>query len=295
VIQYYHAAHCFSGIINEEIIVMQPPDSAKTSMQTAYARSRLSYGPQKLQFADLYQPSTQGPHPVVILLHGGFWRSAYGLDLMHPLAENLAAQGIAAYNVEYRRVGDSGGGWPGTLQDVAAATDYLRTIAPQYQLDLDHVLPVGHSAGGHLALWLAARHKLPLTGPLSTEQTSLSLLAAISLAGAMDLEQVWQQHLGNDAVAELLGGTPQQVPERYQTASPAALLPLGLPQVLVHGTRDDRVPLNISQGYAHKATAAGDTIELIELPGTDHFVLIDPHSAAWQQTLTSIHRFLHTR
>ena len=272
---------------------MQPPSSQEASTQHPYAVSHLSYGPEKLQFADLYQPSTQGPHPVVILLHGGFWRAAYGLDLMHALAEHLATQGIAAYNVEYRRVGDSGGGWPGTLQDVAQATDHLRTIAPPYQLDLARVLPLGHSAGGHLALWLAARHKLPPTGPLHIEKQPLSLTAAISLAGAMDLEQVWQQHLGNDAVVEFLGGTPQEVPQRYKSASPAALLPLDLPQVLVHGTRDDRVPLNISQQYARKATVAGGTVTLIEIPGADHFILIDPKSEAWQKTLAAIHRLFH--
>jgi acetyl esterase/lipase len=265
-----------------------------------YNVSRLHYGSEPLQFADLYLPDTQNPetrHPVVILLHGGFWRAAYGLDLMQALATNLSQQGIAAYNVEYRRVGDSGGGWPGTLQDVAQAADYLRNVSSlstRYQLDLDRVIPVGHSAGGHLALWLAARTRLPATSPLSTASQPLPLAGAVSLAGAMDLERVWQQHLGRDAVVELLGGTPQQFPARYQDASPAAYLPLGLPQALVHGTSDDNVPLNISQEYARKATIAGDIVELIELPGADHFVLIDPQSEAWQKTLATIQHLLHT-
>ena len=272
---------------------MQPPNPQEPSRHDTQLVSHLHYGSENLQFADLYQPATPGPYPVVILLHGGFWRAAYGLDLMQALAEDLATQGIAAYNVEYRRVGDSGGGWPGTLQDVALATDYLRAIAPRYQLDLAHVLPVGHSAGGQLALWLAARYKLPSTNPLYTQEQPLPLSGAVSLAGAMDLERVWQQHLGNDAAVEFLGGTPQEVPTRYASASAAALLPLGLPQVLIHGDRDDRVPINISQEYARKATAAGDSVELIEIAGADHFALIDPRSEAWQQTLTSMQRLFH--
>jgi acetyl esterase/lipase len=262
--------------------------------QPSFTTQRLSYGPLPLHFADLYLPATAGPHPVVVLIHGGFWRNPYTLTLMDGLAQDLATQGIAAWNIEYRRVGDEGGGWPGTMQDVAAATDHLRALAATYQLDLQRVVSVGHSAGGHLALWLAARFNLPPTHFLTPErETAIKLLSAVSQAGAVDLMQTWQLNLGRGAVAELLGGSPEDVLDRYIAASPAALLPLGIPQVLVHGSQDDRVPLIVSQDYAYKARKAGDEITLIELDGADHFVLIDPTSQAWAQTVVALRRLLH--
>ncbi len=252
---------------------------------------RISYGPNAFHYGELYLPQkkeTETPTPVVVLLHGGFWRSAYSLSLMRKLARNLAHNGFAAWNVEYRRVGNVEGGWPNTMLDVALATDYVRTLASQYGLDTHKVVTVGHSAGGHLSLWLAARQRIT-EGELHITEP-LPLLGAVSLAGCVDLDYVAQLGLGNDAAIELLGGEPQDVPERYATASPAALLPLGTPQVLIHGTRDDRVPFNVSQAYAHIANEAGDDITLIELPGADHFVVIDPTSESWAITLKEIQR-----
>jgi acetyl esterase/lipase len=206
---------------------------------------------------------------------------------MAGLAEDLAARGLAAWNVEYRRVGEPDGGWPNTLLDVAQATDYLRTLAGRYQIDLQRVVPIGHSAGGHLALWLAGRHRLPATSLLHTE-TPLALTAAISLAGAIDLEHVWQLNLGRGAASDFLGGSPSEQPERYAHASPAALLPLGIPPILVHGTADDNVPLIVSQQYMQKAQQAGDQVKLITLPGADHFALIDAQTPAWSATLQEL-------
>ncbi|GER90349.1 hypothetical protein KDW_45110 [Dictyobacter vulcani] len=252
----------------------------------------LSYGDDTFQYGELYVPTGAGPHPVVILIHGGFWRDAYDLTLMHGLAQHLVAQQIAVWNIEYRRVGNPGGAWPGTLLDVARATDYLRTLAPQYQLDVQRVITVGHSAGGHLALWLAARQHLPQDSELSTSSDPLPLTGAISQAGVVDLEQAARLHLGKDAVQALLGASFADKPQRYLLASPAALLPLDVPQVLVHGTNDDTVPLIISQSYQQKAQIAGDSITLIEIPAGDHFVVIDPDSEAWQQTYAEIKRLL---
>lgn len=249
---------------------------------------RFPYGRESLQFGELYVPKGSGPHPVVILIHGGFWRVPYGLSLMQGLAEDLVQRRIAAWNIEYRRVGDVGGGWPGTLRDVARATDYLTTLAPRYTLDLTRTVAVGHSAGGHLALWLAARSRLSKNSKLMVSDTPLPLTGIVSLAGVSDLKRAWRLDLGHGAASELLGGSPNEIPERYADASPAALLPLGIRQVLIHGDRDDRVPLTISQGYAQKAIQAGDRIRLIELPGADHFVLIDPTSAAWGRTVAEI-------
>jgi acetyl esterase/lipase len=253
---------------------------------------QLHYGPEPLQFGELYVPDAPGPHPLVILIHGGFWRARYGLSLMTGLARDLAAHGIAAWNIEYRRIGDIGGGWPGTLQDVALAADYLRTIASMYAVDPQRVVAVGHSAGGHLALWLAARPCIAQGSPVAMGDKPLSLVGVISLAGANDLKHVWQLHLSNDVVVELLGGTPGDVPERYAAASPAALLPLGIPQVLIHGTDDVNVPLIVSRAYARKAKEAGDKVTLIELPDAEHFIVIDPHSSAWRMIVGEIEKLL---
>jgi acetyl esterase/lipase len=209
---------------------------------------------------------------------------------MQGLAKDLVQHRIAAWNIEYRRGGDAGGGWPGTLQDIARAADYLAMLAPRYVLDLTRVVPVGHSAGGQLALWLAARARLPKNSKLRASNTPLPVAGAVSLAGASDLKLTWQLNLGQGAAAEFLGGSPDRVPERYSTASPAELLPLGIPQVLIHGDRDDRVPLVVSQEYARKAVLAGDHVTLIELVGDDHFVLIDPTSKAWEITTAEIQK-----
>lgn len=240
----------------------------------------LAYGPESQQFGELYVPQDQGPHPVVVLIHGGFWRAPYDLTLMEGLAQDLVSYGIAVWNIEYRRVGDPGGAWPGTLQDVASAVDYLQPIAPTYALNMSRIILVGHSAGGHLALWLAGRWHLPKTSQLFMPSPLLPT-GVISLAGASDLELVWKLNLGKGAAAELLGGGPKEVGERYASASPTALLPLKTPQVLIHGDADDRVPLSVSQVYAQQARQAGDTVRLITLPDTDHFELIDAKSQAW--------------
>ncbi|GAC1357408.1 MAG: alpha/beta hydrolase [Ktedonobacteraceae bacterium] len=263
-------------------------DSLSTHTVTRYTVTRHAYGPDKLNFGDLYLPATPGPHPLVPLLHGGFWRAAYDLTLMDGLATWLASRGIGAWNVEYRRVGNRGGGWPGTMHDVAQALDYLRAIETTANIDLRRVVPVGHSAGGHLALWLAARSRLPLTSPLASAKSPFIPLGAISLAGAVDLELVWQLKLSRNAAGAFLGGSPTAFPARYSDASPASLLPLGVPQVLIHGDNDANVPLSVSQNYARKALAAGDKVKLIELPGADHFVVIDPSSEAWTITMREI-------
>jgi acetyl esterase/lipase len=187
---------------------------------------------------------------------------------------------VATWTIEYRRIGDPGGGWPGTLADVAAAADHLRAIAPAYNLDLDRVTTVGHSAGGHLALWLAARARLPAGHALAAPDP-LPVRRAVGLAAVSDLRMCWELRLSNGVVGEFLGGSPDTVPARYAVASPAALLPLGVPQVLIHGTEDDSVPFAMSAVYRDTAVAAHDPVTLIPLPGLEHFALIDPESAAW--------------
>ncbi|SRR2546425_403792 len=285
------------------------PDEEEKHKFSSIKPLRLSYGPETLQFGNLYLPNTPGPYPTVILIHGGYWRARYGLDLMIGLAEDLATRGYAAWNIEYRRIGNPGGGWSGTLLDVALATDYLRILAPTYGLDLQRVVPIGHSAGGHLALWLAGRPRIPLVAynsPLAVSQISprgsnskdttssapLAITGAISLAGVVDLEMAWRLNLSNGAVVDLLGGGFNDVPERYAAASPAALLPLGIPQVLIHGTSDASVPLQVSQEYAKAAKAINDPVTYIELEGVDHFDIIDPNSNAWAITIEALQKLV---
>ena len=262
---------------------------------------RLPYSPEYLQFGDLYLPERAGPYAVIPLIHGGYWRARYDLTLMHGLAEDLARRGYAAWNIEFRRVGDKGGAWPGTFLDVARSVDYLRVFAPRYQLDLQRVVPIGHSAGGHLAFWLAARPRIAANSPVAgssviehegEQATSLPLAGAISLAGVLDLETAWRLHLSNDAVVELLGAKFPNAPERYVAASPAAMLPLGVPQILIHGTRDSHVPIEISRDYAAKAKSLGDPITYLELEGINHFDVIDPRSTAWEKTVDALQALL---
>lgn len=252
----------------------------------------IPYGVESCQFGELYLPNGEGPHAVIVLIHGGFWCAHFGLSLMTKLAQDLAKRGIAAWNIEYRRVGNTGGGWPGTLLDVALATDHLHALDPMHNLDLQRVVPVGHSAGGQLALWLAARPRLPQDSPLAYTITPLPITGAISLAGAVDLRLAWKLDLGNGAAAELLGGSPDDLPDRYAAASPAELLPMRVPQVLIHGDQDNRVPIKVSRTYAQKAVAAGDPVTLLELQGVDHFALIDPTSAAWAQSVEQMYKLI---
>lgn len=245
------------------------------------ADARIAYGDGPQQFGGLRLPTGEAggdarPRPVVMAIHGGFWRAAFNLDYMGHLCAALREAGIATWNVEYRRVGEAGGGWPGTFRDLAQAADHLRALAPRYNIDLGRVVTLGHSAGGHLALWLAARPRIPADDPLY-DPAPLTPRAAVALAGVVDLREAWRLDLGDGAVRELMGGAPDEYPARYGAASPAALLPLGVPQGLVHGTADDRVPYALGRDYQARAVAHGDDARLITLEGADHFTLVDPH------------------
>lgn len=231
--------------------------------------------------AELWLPAgapTAAALPVVVLLHGGYWRAMYTKRLMHPLARAVVEQGWAAYNVEYRRTGllGGGGGWPATFIDVAAAVDHIAELP---ELDATRVVTCGHSAGGHLALWAAARGRLPADAPGARPRVAVR--GAISLAGVVDLERAADTGLGAGAVATLLGGSPRRRPDRYAAASPARLLPLGVPQVLLHGDTDGVVPLSLSADYTDRAVAAGDDARLVTLAGVDHMAVIQPSSPAW--------------
>ena len=245
--------------------------------------ARIPYGEAPQQFGDLRLPSgdATGPYPVALVIHGGYWRARFDLGYFGAACGALAAAGIATWNIEYRRLGDSGGGWPGTFADVAAAADALRGLAARYPLDLSRVVTLGHSAGGQLALWLAARPRLP-EGAALWRPDPLPIRAAIALAGVADLRRAWELRLSDNITETLLAGTPAQVPDRYASASPFELLPLGLPQRLFHGDRDTNVPFEISERYVERARSLGDDARLIPQAGAGHFEPVDPATAEWQ-------------
>jgi acetyl esterase/lipase len=244
---------------SEKILETKPPEPDL----------RIPYGPDGNQFIDVRVPPGPGPHAIVFFIHGGYWRAKYDLTYAGHLCDALKKAGIATWNVEYRRVGNPGGGWPGTFQDIRSAYRLL----PSHQddmlmkLDLKRLCVAGHSAGGQLALALAAHEP--------------AMKRVLSLAGVLDLRRAWELHLSNDAVVEFLGGTPSQVPEHYREASPAeAPIPSAV-QKLVHGTADDSVPYEISKSYAEQKKKTKENVELISLPKTGHFEIVDPGSAVW--------------
>jgi acetyl esterase/lipase len=238
------------------------------------------YGSHHAQVADLWRPDGRPTElPVVVLIHGGFWRQMYTKRLMHRLARAVVAQGWMAYNVEYRRVGPFGtGGWPETFHDVS---DALHALAPLEGVDPRRIATCGHSAGGHLALWAGS----PRATGVREEPTlnALQITAAISLAGVVDLVEAARLNLGSGAVGSLMGGEPEQFPERYAYGSPAALLPLGIPQFLLHGLSDSTVPATLSAAYAERARSLGDEAEYIPLAGAGHMDMIDPHGVAFAE------------
>jgi acetyl esterase/lipase len=253
------------AVTSEDILSKKPPDPDL----------RIPYGTDTNQFIDVRVPAGAGPHPVVFFIHGGYWRAKYDLTYAGHLCDALKKKGIATCNLEYRRVGnpgagwpDLGGGWPGTFEDIRNAYNLLYVHDKWLvHFDLNRLCVAGHSAGGQLALCLAAHDP--------------RVKRVLSLAGVLDLRRAWELHLSNDAVVEFLGGTPTEVPEHYREASPAERPIPNTIQKLVHGTSDEAVPYEISKNYAEKKKKAGENVELITLPQTGHFEIVDPSSAVW--------------
>ncbi len=222
-----------------------------------------------------------------MLIHGGFWRDGYVLDLMEPLVPSLTERDVAVWNIEYRRVG-AGGGFPATLEDVADAIDHLAVLSERHAglLDLARVATVGHSAGGHLATWAASRSALPADAVGASP--AVRPVLAVSQAGVVDLIDGAEGAVGGTACSDLLGGRPDEVPDRYAQASPVELLPIPVPVVLVHGRLDEKVPLRQSERYALAADATGTSVELIVDDSAGHFEHLDPDHPMWSSVLDAL-------
>jgi len=252
----------------------------------------LSYGPLPEHVVDVRLPAGEtvlGPAALVVVVHGGFWKPEWDRAHVGPQSAGLAAAGHAVATVEYRRVRMAGGGWPGTLDDLALLTDTVPALvaaALPGRVAPARTVLIGHSAGGHLVTWAASRHRLPTSSPWHRAEPLP--VGVVALAGVLDLALAAALGLGEGATQALLGGEPEACPERYAVADPARLLPTGVPTVLVHGTQDEAVPLEVSRSYAAAAEAAGQRVALHELPGVDHMALIDPASPAWQTVLAAV-------
>ncbi|MGA9040611.1 MAG: alpha/beta hydrolase [Terriglobales bacterium] len=250
--------------MSDEILTLPPPP----------ADARLAYGTDPNQFGELRLPKdSKGPFPIVLNIHGGFWRSKYDLAPTGHLCAALTAKGLATWNLEYRRVGNHGGGWPGTFEDVRGGYRFLSTLAAKYNLDLTKTLAMGHSAGGQLALCLAGHEP--------------SVKRVISLAGVVDLPQALDLHLGDNAVSEFLGGTPKDVPEHYHEADPMQLR-IAATQWLIHGAADDTVPSYLSRNYTQQKKTHGEDVHYLEISTAAHLDLIDPHSPAWPKVESTV-------
>ena len=239
----------------------------------------VAYGPDQMQKVDVWLPAGPGPHAVVLMVHGGCWQTSIAdRSLMNWIAADLRADGVAVWNIDYRGVDRAGGGYPGTFLDAAGAADALATNAVRFQLDTRHVVAVGHSAGGHLALWLAARPRLPRTSPLRTSHP-LPIAHVVSLGGLPDLKATAaspDNGCGTEVVAKLTGG-------HFADTSVSRLLPLGVPQDLVNGREDRIIPVRLATGYVEQARRAGDPVALHTVANTGHVELIAPESAAWAE------------
>ena len=254
--------------------------SKTDSPQRLEGVQQLKYGPSTSQIGELLVPDGKGPFPVVVLIHGGWWRVGWDRRAGRELARDLRKHGYATWNLDYRLVGEPGGGWPGTFEDIATGIDSLLDHANEYGLDLARLVFLGHSAGGQLALWAAARDEFPHgavgAGPRLLPNT------VVAQAPVTDLALAAEWNLGKDAVQHLLGGSPEQVPERYRLASPIDLVPMKPPQFLIHAVDDDIVPIAQSQLYAKAARAKHDQVEFVEIPSGGHYWLIDVSGDAWR-------------
>ena len=257
----------------------------------------LSYGPAALQVADLWLPEGGGPHPVVLMVHGGCWQSEIAdRRIMNWIADDLRRRGLAVWNIDYRGVDRPGGGYPGTFLDAAAAADALRANAGRYRLDLDRLVAIGHSAGGQLALWLAGRPRLPQGSPLRAADP-LPIRTVISLGGLPDLEEAARppgSGCGTEVIARIAGEASAARPDPFADTSVPRLAPLGVEQVLINGRQDRIIPTAYAEGYAAPMRAAGDEVRVRMIDHTGHVELIAPETTAWAAAVEEIVKALRS-
>jgi acetyl esterase/lipase len=251
----------------------------------------ITYGPAQMQRVDVWVPAGSGPHPTVLMVHGGCWQTEIAdRRIMNWIADDLRKRGIAVWNIDYRGVDRDGGGYPGTFLDAAAAADALRTHAAAYRLDLSPLVATGHSAGGHLALWLAARPKLPADSPLRAGDP-IRIDTVVSLGGLPDLEEAARppgSGCGTEVIGKLTGG-------RFADTSVPRLGPLGVRQVLVNGLQDRIIPIAYAENYARPMRAKGDEVRVRTIDRTGHVELIAPETAAWAAAVEELERALGRR
>ncbi|RNI28878.1 alpha/beta hydrolase [Rufibacter latericius] len=250
-------------------------------LPTPAAGKRIAYGTDSLQFGELRVPEGKGPFPVVVVIHGGCWLSQYNYQYMNHVSAALTKAGFATWNIEFRRVGNPGGGYPGTFQDIAQATDYVRELAKGYPVSSKDVVVMGHSAGGHLALWTAGRKDLPLSSPLYTKNP-LKVKGVVSLAGIPDLT-TYSTEKGscNAAVEKLMAGLPAAVPQRYAETTPSPALALKIPVRMIQGARDPIVPVSQAQNFVNHSSSRKNNAKVVLLPQAGHFDLVAPISPVW--------------
>ena len=254
--------------------------------------AHVAYGPAPSQYAELFMPQGAGPFPVAVLVHGGCWTAKFGgITQLRNMAGALRARGIAVWNVEYRRVDEAGGGYPGMYQDMHAALDTLQAQGARYPLDLARVIAVGHSAGGQLVQWIAGRERIPATSVLYRKNL-LPVRAVVSLGGLADLRReraLIKESCGRDT-PELAGEPSKERPDVYADTNAAELLPNGTHTILVTGELDTISPPRVAHDYARRAQAAGDSAEVVILPGASHYDEVAATSFAWPQVLAAIER-----
>ena len=254
----------------------------------------VAYGAAPSQFAELFQPPGDGPFPVAVIIHGGCWTKEFGgITQMRNMAGDLVRQGIAVWNIEYRRYDEEGGGYPGMYHDVATAMDRLRALAPEHTLNLSRIVLVGHSAGGHLAQWAGSRARLPRSSPLYVADP-LPVPTVISLGGLADLrnQAALIQSSCDRSTAQLAGVASAERPDVFADTSPAEMLPSGVRTVLIHGELDTISPLRAGHDYARRAQAAGDAAEVIVLPGGSHYDEVAATSPSWAIVSAQIRKAL---
>ena len=257
--------------------------------------TRIAYGQDSLQFGELRLPDGRGPFPLAIVVHGGCWMSRYAsLRNTAALAEAMTDAGIATWNIEYRRYDHPGGGWPGTFRDIADGADYVRTLATRFPLDTTRIVATGHSAGGHLALWLATRRTLDTSSPLAGG-APIALKGIVSVGGIADLPEFFAREkstCGNPAIESLLGGVPDSVPHRVHDASPIMRLPLRVPSVHIAGELDRVAPLAVRDAFATAARAAGDSAWVVTALGAGHFETITPSRPGGRLVIDAVKQLL---